>query len=118
MKNLSLEDFKSNIASDKNIVLVDFVASWCGPCKILGPIVDAVSKELDNVTVIKVDVDSNSDIASEYGIRNIPTVIFFSDGEVFEKFVGVKSKNDIIEIIKKKSIELTETEKNSDESKN
>lgn len=92
------DNFKSLIASEKTTV-VDFWAPWCGPCKTLGPILDTVAQENPDLQVVKVDVDENSDLSVEYGIRSIPTVFIFKSGELINKFVGVKSKEEITTLI-------------------
>lgn len=92
------ENLKELIAQDK-ITIVDFWAAWCGPCKMLGPILDNVAKERPDIQVVKVDVDSNSELSVEYGIRSIPAVYIFKNNEQINKFVGVKSKEDILKLI-------------------
>ena len=92
------ENFKELINQDK-ITIVDFWAEWCGPCRMLGPILDTVAKERADIQVVKVDVDSNSELSSEYGIRSIPAVYIFKNGEQINKFVGVKTKEDILKLI-------------------
>jgi thioredoxin 1 len=75
-------------------VMVDLWAEWCGPCRLVGPIIDEIGEELDGkVKAVKLDVDSNPSIAVQYGIRNIPTVLFFKNGEVVDKQVGAVPKN-------------------------
>ncbi len=81
------------LQSDKP-VLVDFWAAWCGPCRMIAPIVEELSKDFgDKVTVAKVDVDANQEFAAKYGVRNIPTILLFKGGEVADKQVGVAPKN-------------------------
>ncbi|MBF6627374.1 MAG: thioredoxin [Proteiniphilum sp.] len=76
------------------LVIIDFWAEWCGPCKMVGPIIDQISEEYkEKVTVGKLDVDNNDDTTSKYGIRNIPTVLFIKNGEVVDKVVGAGPKN-------------------------
>ena len=80
------------LKSDKP-VLVDFWAAWCGPCRMVGPIIDQISDEYtDKAVVGKVDVDANQEFAAKYGVRNIPTVLVFKNGEVVGKHVGVSPK--------------------------
>lgn len=81
------------LKSDKP-VLVDFWAAWCGPCRMLAPIVEDLAKEFDGKAIVgKVDIDANQEFAAKYGVRNIPTVLIFKGGEVVEKQVGVAPKN-------------------------
>jgi thioredoxin 1 len=85
------------LGSDKP-VLVDFWATWCGPCRMLGPIVEEVAKDFEGKAIVgKVDVDNNQQVSLDYGIRNIPTVLIFKNGEVVDKIVGVAQKGVIAE---------------------
>ncbi len=80
------------LATDK-LIIIDFWAEWCGPCKMIGPIIDQIGEEYaDKVVVGKVDVDSNDDTTAKYGIRNIPTVLYIKDGKVVDKVVGAGAK--------------------------
>lgn len=89
------ENFKE-IISGNQLVLVDFWATWCGPCRMLGPTVEAVAKEYDGkVTVVKCNVDDCEDLSMQFGIRNIPTLLFFKDGQVVDKLVGNVPKAEI-----------------------
>ena len=87
------------LKSDKP-VLVDFWATWCGPCRMLGPVIEEIAKEYEGRVVVgKVDVDSNQDYAAKYGVRNIPTVLVFQNGEVVGRQVGVAPKNTYTEAL-------------------
>ena len=88
------QNFKKEVLENTDIpVLVDFWAAWCGPCRMVGPIVDELSNEYEGKVVVgKVDVDANQEFAAKYGVRNIPTVLIFKNGEVVGKQVGVAPK--------------------------
>ena len=85
------------LKSDK-AVLVDFWAEWCGPCRLVGPHVDALATEYEGKAVIgKVNVDENSEVSTNFGVRNIPTLLIFKNGEVVDKLVGALPKSQILE---------------------
>ena len=95
--------FDKIINSEKPI-LVDFFATWCGPCKMLGPILKEVKDNLgDRISIIKIDVDKNQQVASQYQVRGVPTMILFQNGKQLWRQSGVLQKNDIIKIILEKS---------------
>lgn len=101
MKVVNNEEFDELVKGDKP-VLVDFFATWCGPCKMLNPVLEQVSEESDGqYEVVKIDIDQSYDIAKKFGIMSVPTMIIFKDGEEQEKLVGLRPKNIIEETIKK-----------------
>ncbi len=96
---LSDASFQSEIK--EGIVLVDFWATWCGPCRRQGPIVEELAKEFaGKVKVCKLDVDHNRETATKYYVRSIPTIIIFKDGKVVERLVGLRSKSELIKTLK------------------
>ncbi len=89
-------NFDSDVIKSNKPVLVDFWAEWCGPCRTLGPILDEVAKEVgEKAQVLKVNVDDNAELAQKYGIRGIPTMIFFKNGQAAKTLVGVQTKEEI-----------------------
>lgn len=99
--NISKEQFQSEVLEAKGVVFVDFYADWCGPCKMTGPIIEELAKELTNVKFVKINVDENPDLASQYSIFSIPTFLIFKEGKVVHQMVGAMSKEAFLEEIKK-----------------
>ncbi|KFC18594.1 thioredoxin [Epilithonimonas ginsengisoli] len=92
------QSFQETVLNSDKPVLVDFWAAWCGPCRMLGPIIEEVANDFEGRALVgKVDVDNNQQISVDYGIRNIPTVLIFKNGEVVDKIVGVAPKEVIAE---------------------
>lgn len=93
--------FKEEVLQKGMPAMVDFWATWCGPCRMVGPTVEELAKEYEGKAVVaKVDVDTNQGVAAEYGIRNIPTILFFKDGQVVDKVVGVVPKSQLEQKLK------------------
>jgi len=82
----------SSVLNENEITVVDFWADWCGPCKMLIPIIDNLSEKNNDVSIGKVNIDDVSSLATKYGIRNIPTLLFFKNGQVVDKAIGVQSE--------------------------
>ena len=94
--SLTQENFSSEVLQSQSPVLVDFWAEWCGPCKMISPILDELAEEYDGkVKIGKVNIDEQQGLAAEYGIRAIPTLLLFHQGQVAEQIVGLKSKRDL-----------------------
>jgi|TARA_B100001248_G_scaffold260441_1_gene248631 thioredoxin 1 len=92
--------FDNIVLQSEKPVLVDFWAAWCGPCRMVGPIIDELSNDYDGKAIVgKVDVDSNQEFAAKYGVRNIPTVLLFKNGELVDRKVGVSPKQVYAEAI-------------------
>ncbi|MCJ8342144.1 MAG: thioredoxin [Cetobacterium sp.] len=96
---LDVNNFKKEVLEAKGLVLVDFWADWCGPCKMLGPILDELSTELELIKIAKVNVDESGELAGEYGIRSIPTMIIFKDGQKVDQIVGLRQKSELKELL-------------------
>lgn len=100
VEHLTENNFEEAIAS--GVTLVDFFATWCGPCKMLSPIVEEIAAECDgSFSVYKVDIDEADDIAMDFGIMSVPTMIVFKDGEEAERMIGVQPKAAILDAVKK-----------------
>jgi len=95
-KEFTTSNFPTEVLESKKPVLVDFWAEWCGPCRMIAPLIDELHQKFINTAVIgKVNVDSESEISAKYGITSIPTLLFFKDGEVVDKHIGAASKTEL-----------------------
>ncbi len=96
---ITKDNFENEVINSEMPVLIDFYADWCGPCKILSPIIDQLSDEVSNIKVAKINVDEETELARKYEVMSIPTLAVFKNGEVVEKTLGVKSKRDILKMV-------------------
>lgn len=93
-------EFDEKISVNKKVI-IDCYADWCGPCRMLGPVIEEVASEINNCDFYKLNVDENKEIPRRYGIMSIPTILIFDSGELKEQLVGFRSKEELIDIIKK-----------------
>ena len=100
VKAVNADGFDNEVLKASNPIMVDFWAPWCGPCKMLGPIVDTLAEEnKEKLDVAKVNVDENQSIAAKYGVRGIPTLIFFKNGQEVKRIVGAQGKPQLQKVI-------------------
>ena len=98
--HFSKDTFQSGVLESKGLVLVDFWASWCGPCRMLSPVVDEIAEEESGIKVGKVNVDEQPELAEQFGVSSIPTLIVFRDGKVVQTSVGVRPKAAILQMVR------------------
>ena len=97
VKQLTNEEFEKNVKSSDKLAFVDFYADWCGPCRMMAPIVEEISEEVDGVDFYKVNCDDEQELASKYEVMTIPTLLILKKGEQIKEFIGVTDKEEIIE---------------------
>jgi thioredoxin 1 len=98
--NVTNTNFNEEVINSDKPVLIDFYADWCGPCKMIGPVVEELANENADIKVVKVNVDDNSQIAAKYQVMSIPTLIVIENGQVVNQSVGLISKSEILDLIK------------------
>lgn len=96
---ITKDNFETEVLNSDRPVFVDFWAEWCGPCKMIAPIIDQIAEEVQGVKIGKINVDEQPTLASNYGIMSIPTMLLFKNGQIANKAVGAKSKPELLDII-------------------
>jgi thioredoxin 1 len=99
VKNITKENFENEVVKSEKVVLLDFFATWCGPCRMVSPIIDEIAEENDHIVVGKVDVDAQSELASQFQVYSIPTLVVMKDGKVLAQESGAKSKAQILAML-------------------
>ncbi len=99
VKKLNSSDFVNEVLKNSGMALVDFYADWCGPCRMVSPIVDEIAQERSDILVGKVNVDESPDLAAAFNVINIPTLIVFKDGSEAARIIGYKPKADILALL-------------------
>lgn len=96
LMKLNTQNFANEVLNNPNTVLVDFYADWCGPCKMLSPVIDEIAQEHTDISVGKINVDENSSLATEYHVLSIPTLIIFKNGTEAARLIGIHPKKEIL----------------------
>lgn len=100
VKHITNKNFEQEVVKEDKLVVLDFWATWCGPCRAIGPVVEELAEQYEGKAVIgKVNVDDESDLARKFKVMSIPTIMFFKNGELIDKVVGLRSKEDLEELI-------------------
>ena len=99
VRNITKENFESEVINADKVVLLDFFATWCGPCRMVGPVIEQIAEENEDIIVGKIDVDKESDIASRFQVYSIPTLVVMKDGKVLKAEAGAKSKDQILKML-------------------
>ncbi len=101
LKKIEKEDFEKEVLKNSKMVVVDFFATWCGPCQMLMPVLEEISKERDDFDIIEIDVDKAQDLAMQYDIEAVPTMIIFKNGTAIDRISGYYAKDELEEELKR-----------------
>ena len=101
MKVINMDEFNNEVINSNEVAVIDFFATWCGPCKMLAPVFEEVSNEIPNAKFFKVDIDESLDLARQYNVSSVPTIKIFRQGDLMETLVGFMPKEKLSEAIKK-----------------
>ena len=107
---ITMDNFKKEVLEEEKTVVLDFYADWCGPCKMQSPILDELSNDEKNIKVVKVNVDEEPDLAEQYNIMSIPTILIFKQGKNTKQFVGLTPKEELVKVCQKITKELGKDE--------
>ena len=99
--NVTSANFEKEVLNSEKTVIIDFYADWCGPCKMFSPIIESVANENEDVKVVKINVDNAQDLAIKYQVMSIPTTVIIQNGKEVDRAVGIISKSDLLEMVKK-----------------
>ena len=97
--NISKENFQEEVVNSNKPVLLDFWAPWCGPCRMVSPVVDQIAEERPDIAVGKVNVDEQPELAAQFGVMSIPTLLVFKDGQAVNKAVGARPKEELLSLL-------------------
>ena len=97
--NIGKNNFENEVINSNKKVLVDFYASWCGPCRMLSPIIEEIANEREDIKVVKINVDAEPELSAQYGIMSIPTLMVFESGEIIHQMMGARPKDDILDML-------------------
>ena len=101
MRVINMDDFNNEVINSNEVAVIDFFATWCGPCKMLAPVFEEVANETPNAKFFKVDIDESLDLARQYSVSSVPTIKIFRKGDLMETFVGFMPKEKLSEAINK-----------------
>jgi len=99
VKEITAENFESEVMDTRRLVVIDMYADWCGPCKMMAPIIDSLSNEYEDVKFLKINVDDNPDIAARYNVESIPNFVFIKDGKMVNQVVGARDADSFADLV-------------------